>query len=57
MAYNWKGADVWRAHPLLSGNMKFALPGFGYGLAAFAVYVAYDQFLGASSKPKAEHHH
>ena len=57
MGYNWKAADAWRAHPLLNNNLRYALPGFGYGLAAFAVYVAYDQLLGASSKPKEAHHH
>ena len=55
MAYNWKRADAWRSHPMLTNNMRYSLPGFGIGLAAFAVYAAYDQFLGAGSKAKSHH--
>jgi hypothetical protein len=55
MAYNWRRTDAWRAHPLLSNTMRHSMPGLGLGLAAFAVYVAYDQLLKNPSGAK-EHH-
>lgn len=54
MGYNWKKAEAWRAHPLLSNTWRHSMPGFGLGLAAFAAYVAYDQATKGSKKE--EHH-
>lgn len=48
--FNWKKADAWRQHPLMTGNMKHAMPGFLLGAAAFTVYVVYDQVTGGSKK-------
>lgn len=55
MAYNWRAAEKWRQHPLLTGNQnpRVMLPGLGFGLAAFAVYVVFDKLTGSS---KAGHH-
>ena len=47
MAFDWRKAERWRGHPLLTKNMRHAFPGVGIGLAAFAVYVLYDQTAGA----------
>lgn len=46
MAFNWKGFDAWRAHPLMTNNMRHAWPGLKLGTVAFALYVAYDKTLG-----------
>ncbi|KFM24387.1 hypothetical protein F751_3105 [Auxenochlorella protothecoides] len=53
MAYNWRAAEKWRQHPLLTGNQRVMMPGLGIGIAAFAVYVAFDKLTGSS---KAGHH-
>lgn len=53
MAFNWRAAEKWRNHPLLTGNERVALPGLGIGLVAFALYVAYDKM---SSGPKKHGH-
>lgn len=53
MAFDWKKAEQWRQHPLLTNNQRVMLPGFGIGLAAFAVYVAFDKLTGGK---KAGHH-
>lgn len=55
MAFNWQKAESWRAHPLINNTWRHSMPGLGLGLAAFAVYVAYDQFTKSSAAPK-EHH-
>ncbi|EIE22974.1 hypothetical protein COCSUDRAFT_33208 [Coccomyxa subellipsoidea C-169] len=52
--FNWGTYEVWRNHPMLNNNLKFAVPGLKWGAAAFAVYVAYDQIIGVSKK---EAHH
>lgn len=54
--YNWKRTEVWRAHPLINNTMRHSMPGLGLGLAAFAVYVAYDQFTKQQSGGVKEHH-
>ena len=45
MVFAWN--DGWRKHPLISNNMRFSvmLPGFTWGAAAFAVYLAGSKFL------------
>ena len=48
--YNWEKADAWRQHPLLTKNLRHAMPGFVSGLALFAVYVAYDKLVASSGK-------
>lgn len=55
MAYNWRAAEKWRQHPMLTGNSRpsVMLPGLGLGLAAFAVYVAFDKL---TSSGKSAHH-
>jgi len=54
MAFQWQKYQAWRSHPMLSSNMRFAFPGLAYGLAAFGLYVAYDQTI--ASKGKDSHH-
>lgn len=54
MGYNWRATERWRQHPLLTNNMRHAMPGFLLGAAAFGLYVLYDQALSAS-KPKKSH--
>lgn len=49
MAYNWKKAEAWRKHPLLTGGTRVMFPGLGIGFGAFVVYVAYDKLTGSSS--------
>jgi len=56
MAYNFKAAEAWRQHPLLTNTWRHSAPGLGLGLAAFAVYVAYDQLVNKQAAPKKEHH-
>ncbi len=55
MGFDYRKADAWRAHPLLTKTMRHSVPGLGVGLAAFAVYVAYDH-LTKQSGGKADHH-
>lgn len=55
MGYNWRAAEAWRAHPLLTNTWRHSMPGLGIALAAFGVYVAYDKLV--ASKDKAEGHH
>lgn len=50
MAFNWRKYDAWRQHPMLTNNMRHSIPGLGIGLAAFAVYVLYDNTLGRGKK-------
>jgi NADH-ubiquinone oxidoreductase B12 subunit family len=38
---------------MLNNNLRHALPGLGWGTAAFLVYVAYDKLVA----PKKEEHH
>lgn len=52
MPFQWQKYQEWRRHPLLSNNTRHMFPGLGYGLAAFAVYVAYDKAFGT----KDSHH-
>lgn len=54
--FNWKRAEAWRAHPLINNTMRHSMPGFGLGLAAFAVYVAYDQLTKQQAGGAKEHH-
>ncbi len=54
--YNWKRAEAWRAHPLLNNTMRHSMPGLGLGLAAFAVYVAYDQLVVKGQSGAKGHH-
>lgn len=57
MGFNFKRADAWRAHPLLTNTWRHSMPGFGLGLAAFAVYAAYDQLSKPYRlEPKEQHH-
>lgn len=53
--FNWRRTEAWRAHPLLNNTMRHSMPGLGLGLAAFAVYVAYDQLLKDRSGAKGHH--
>lgn len=57
MGFNWKRADAWRSHPLLTNTWRHSMPGFGLGLAAFAFYAAYDQLSKPYRlEPKEQHH-
>jgi hypothetical protein len=56
MGFNFRKADAWRQHPLLTNTWRHSLPGFGLGLAAFAVYAAYDQMNKQQGGEKAGHH-
>ena len=40
----WAKREAWRKHPVFSRRAMFskAFPGFGVGLAAFTVYVIFD---------------
>ncbi|EFN55914.1 hypothetical protein CHLNCDRAFT_22735 [Chlorella variabilis] len=55
MGYNFRKADAWRQHPLLTNTWRHSMPGLGLGLVAFAAYVAYDQMTKQQSG-KTEHH-
>jgi NADH dehydrogenase (ubiquinone) 1 beta subcomplex subunit 3 len=54
----WAKLEAWRKHPVFSNRAMYRnlFPGFGYGLAAFTIYVIADNMLGGS-KNKSEHHH
>jgi NADH dehydrogenase (ubiquinone) 1 beta subcomplex subunit 3 len=54
MAFQWNKYQEFRRHPLLTNNLRYAFPGLSYGVAAFVVYVAYDQAI--ASKSKSSHH-
>ena len=56
MGFNYKKAEAWRAHPLLSNTMRHSMPGFALGLAAFGAYVAYDQLVAGGAAKKDQHH-
>lgn len=56
MGYNWRKAEAWRAHPLLNNTWRHSMPGLGLGLAAFAVYVAYDKLVAQPGEGKHGHH-
>lgn len=56
MAYNWKRADQWRQHPLLTNTWRHSMPGLGIGILAFAAYVTYDKTIGPGSKASEVHH-
>lgn len=56
MGYNWRKAEAWRSHPLLTNTWRHSMPGLGLGLAAFAVYVAYDKLVAQPSDAKHGHH-
>lgn len=47
MSFNWAKFEQWRGHPMLNNNLRHALPGFGIGLGAFAVYLAYHKMTTA----------
>jgi NADH dehydrogenase (ubiquinone) 1 beta subcomplex subunit 3 len=46
IGFQWEKYEAWRGHPLLKFNPRNALPGFFFGLGAFAVYVVYDKATG-----------
>ena len=52
MGYNWRKAEAWRQHPLLTNTMRYSMPGLGIGFGAFALYVLYDKTVGG----KKAHH-
>ncbi|ANM59968.1 unnamed protein product [Arabidopsis thaliana] len=50
--------DEWRKHPMLSNQMRHALPGLGIGVAAFCVYLVGEQIYNKALAPsKSSHHH
>jgi hypothetical protein len=53
IGFQWERFEQWRAHPLLKPNPRNAVPGFFFGLAAFAAYVAYDKATNTGK----DHHH
>lgn len=53
--FNLRSVDAWRSHPLINNTWRHSMPGLGLGLAAFAVYVAYDKLGGAPAKEDAHH--
>lgn len=53
MSFNWRKANEWRNHPLLTNNWRHAFPGFMIGAGAFAVYVAVHKM---TDTPKKAHH-
>ncbi|CAN8312196.1 unnamed protein product [Cochlearia groenlandica] len=52
--------DEWRKHPMLSNQMRNALPGLGIGVAAFCVYLIgeqiYNKALSPSKSSSHKHH-
>ena len=56
MPYNWRKADAWRAHPLISNNVSKALPGLGIATGAFVLYVAYTEITGTGPRHQRQHH-
>ncbi|CAN8293518.1 unnamed protein product [Cochlearia groenlandica] len=49
--------DEWRKHPMLSNQMRNALPGLGIGVAAFCVYLAVEQIYNKATVPSKSSHH
>ncbi|KAL0797801.1 hypothetical protein Bca101_052975 [Brassica carinata] len=50
--------DEWRKHPMLSNQMRHALPGLGIGVAAFCVYLVGEQIYNKALAPsKSSSHH
>ncbi|CAH8266532.1 unnamed protein product [Arabidopsis lyrata] len=47
--------DEWRKHPMLSNQMRHALPGLGIGVASFCVFLVgeqiYSKLMAPSSQP------
>jgi hypothetical protein len=43
IGFQWENFEAWRGHPLLKFQRRNAVPGFFIGLAAAAVYIAYDK--------------
>ncbi|XP_019056656.1 PREDICTED: NADH dehydrogenase [ubiquinone] 1 beta subcomplex subunit 3-B-like [Tarenaya hassleriana] len=48
--------DEWRKHPMLSNQMRHALPGLGLGVAAFCVYLVGEQIYSKLSAPAPSSH-
>jgi hypothetical protein len=55
--YNWRAAEAWRAHPLITNTWRHSMPGLGLGLAAFGLYVAYGKLVAVPAKAEGEGHH
>ncbi|XP_019057080.1 PREDICTED: NADH dehydrogenase [ubiquinone] 1 beta subcomplex subunit 3-B-like [Tarenaya hassleriana] len=49
--------DEWRKHPMLSNQMRHALPGLGLGIAAFCVFLVGEQIYSQISSPTLSSHH
>ncbi|CAN6885338.1 unnamed protein product, partial [Brassica oleracea] len=50
--------DEWRKHPMLSNQMRHALPGLGIGVAAFCLYLVGEQIYSKALAPsKSSSHH
>ena len=55
-----KSHDAWRNHPRLTNPLRKTLPGFGYAVGIFSVYLAVDAVLSynpASSHSASEKEH
>lgn len=50
MGYNWKKADAWRKHPLLTPRLADKFPGFGIGLGLFLGYLAYEKMTAKETE-------
>ncbi|KAF3607913.1 hypothetical protein DY000_02045287 [Brassica cretica] len=49
--------DEWRKHPMLSNQMRHALPGLGIGVAAFCLYLVGEQIYSKALAPSKSSHH
>ncbi|CAN0911842.1 NADH dehydrogenase [ubiquinone] 1 beta subcomplex subunit 3-B [Linum grandiflorum] len=49
--------DEWRKHPMLTNQFRHALPGFGIGVAAFAVYLIGEQIFNRVGAPSSSASH
>lgn len=52
----WAANDAWRKHPMLTGNYRRCMPGFGIAAAAFGVYMLASGAAGVFTKKEKEHH-
>ena len=47
--------ESWRKHPMLNNNLSKTLPGFGYAVAIFSTYLAFEFVYEKMFPPKHVH--
>uniref|UniRef100_A0A2P2JHJ5 NADH dehydrogenase n=1 Tax=Rhizophora mucronata TaxID=61149 RepID=A0A2P2JHJ5_RHIMU len=53
----FKRRDEWRKHPMLTNQLRHALPGLGTALVAFGIYLVGEQVYYKLYAPSSSHHH